>query len=246
MDKLQHVEYIEAYVEERLSKEERQRFEARLQSDPILKEEYDAYRATMKLLEFMAADDLKQSQRTSTTPDQNSFPLKRWAIAAGILFLILGGLILFANITYSNERLAAQAYNAPNLTSIVRGGQLSEAENEAVQAFLSDDYEKTIEILSPTSEENTDAQFLIGLAYLKNEQAAQAIIAFQNILGEPINERQESTEWYLTLAYLMNDDPEAAKTYLEQILSQPANSNYDKALDLQEKLDSKWRLFVFL
>jgi len=245
MEKLQHLEYIEAYLEERLSKEERQHFEERLQSDSVLKEEYDAYRATMKLLEFMAIDDLKQSQSTFITTGSNSSYLKRWTIAAGILFLLLGGLVLFANLAYSNERLAAQAYSAPNLASIVRGGQLSEAENTAIQAFLSDNYEKTIEVLSSTSEKSKEAQFLTGLAYFKKGQASQAVAAFQNMLSDSLNERRVSTEWYLTLAHLMNDDLEAAKLSLEQILSQSSNPNFDKAVELQKKLNSKWRILVW-
>jgi len=242
MDNLKYLEDIEAYVDERMSVEDRRQFEARLQTDAELKKEYDAYRSTMKLLEWMATDEL---QEQADTPNKNR--RKVWWVVAAAVIIALLGTILYINFAFSAKDLAETAYVTPNFSTILRSGSINTTEDEAIQTLLQNNYDEVIAMLSNVSDTNAAAQYILGHTYWKTADYANAISAFENVLeNQNTNTRQEaSAEWFLALAHLKNDDQAAANSYLNQIITDDNHPNRNKALDLLDDLNSPWQAIVW-
>ena len=59
MADLPNFQYIEAFVKGQLSDQEAKSFQAKLKSDPSLKEEYEAYLATQKAIDILAIQQIK-------------------------------------------------------------------------------------------------------------------------------------------------------------------------------------------
>lgn len=245
MEELQYFERIEDYIDGNMSPEARQLFEADLQTNPQLQEEYEAMRATMVALEWMVTDELQQEKKSATiTPLKVASKRSWWMVAAGFLLLILLGGLGYANLNYSNQKLAQKAYTEPIWTNLVRGENNMETQ-EINEALANEHYGYLNEILEKIPEKNVDMLYLSANAWLKNKHFDPAIERFQQVVNSPDQSRKAAAEWYLVLAYLEKGDTAAAQEQIDRLLQQSNHPNRDKLLELNGQLNSPWRKLVF-
>lgn len=246
MEELQYFERIEAYQDGQMSPIERQQFETDLEINEQLKSEYDAFIATTVALEWMVAEDFSKEQEDT---QRNKFTLiknkKSWiAIAASFLFLLFIGAGSFAKLNYSNETIVQDFYRSPNWTNTIRGQENETSRTKINLLLVNEDYQKLISYLEETQNDNSDYNYLLANAYLKNKQANKAITTFQEVILSSNKDTKASAEWYLILSYLQNGDNEKAQNQLKFIIQNKHHPNYHKALELEEKLNSFWRNFI--
>jgi tetratricopeptide (TPR) repeat protein len=99
MSEFKHIERIDAYLEGRLSDEERQGFEADLLTDDTLRAEFDACRAADKATELMAFRGMMERIREGNKPNR-TLPTKGsnwwWAIGVACFVALVLGWLFFA------------------------------------------------------------------------------------------------------------------------------------------------------
>ena len=135
----------------------------------------------------------------------------------------------------------------PNLRGIKGENSHTTLLDAAKVAFTEQKYEQCIRLLSNISENDPDYQetrLILGFAYLKTQQAEQAIPVFSAVIKEN-HIRKDRAEWHLVIAYLQVGDPATAKTRLDAIAADTSHDYYNEALELLQRLNSGWRILVF-
>ena len=233
---MKYFDKIEAYFEGELNAADKVQFEQDLLTTPALKEEYDAYQASLVALEMMTRDEGKIAE----IKPKNSF--NWWGIAAGILLLITAGIFVFANFNYSNAQIANKHYQQPNIGVNIRGEQ--SALQTANKAFAKGAYNTVIQTLANKTDLTSEEQYMLAHAYFGNQHYTEATTLFQTLINQNTS-RKEGAEWFLALAYLGQDDSEKAQEMLNTIVADTSHPNYDKASALSKELSIFWRKLVF-
>lgn len=248
MKNLNHFDRVEAYIEGQIPAEERRQFEKELEENEDLKKEYEAYLASLQLLDELAFDALKhraKSLENEKTSGSLSFR-RAWAIAAGILLLLVAGGLGYANLFYSNEALI-MAYS-PGDNTLRRAHQGTEDTEHAYyiafQAWQEGDLNSAISHLltiPPADPAYPQAQYFLANLYLETDRPDQAIRIFEALLERNDIRFADSSEWGLVLAYLQKGDMQTLEARLEELIAQSNHPYHDEALSLKRKLDSFWR-----
>jgi len=243
-------EEITAYLEQRLSDEERFAIENHLLDCPLCEAALEGFAqanpttTTKHLAEIKTA--LPGSAPTNTTLPTGEAKLRRlpawrnWAAAAAaVALLITAGIIYTRQGPISSSELFAEAY-VPYESPFV--GTRSATDNElplnaGLAAFQEGNYSQAVEHFDEVliqSPEESMAHLHAGMAYLhlgKTEQAIEHLTTVR--MNTPI--LYGSASWYLALAYLKSNDPEQSKAILEQILPKEKEF-YDRAQLLLKQL----------
>ena len=236
MDDFQHIDAIEAYLEQRMSLSERTAFEQKLASDPALKAEFDTYRAAMKLLELKVVE-------APPTVKNKRLGLSWWSIAAGVLILIAVGIWAFAQSNYSDKTLVAANYQNPIFSNTLRGETGPGQYQVALADFNQGQYRQAIERLSGIEDE--EALFLSAHSWFQLKEWEQAASIFKQLADNKINIRQESAEWFLALSYLAQGKEDKATQILQAIVTTEGHANQQKAQQLNAQLKQFWRKIAF-
>ncbi len=267
MQNIKYYDRLEDYFNDRLSGEEKQRFELELKTNAELKTEYDAYLATREVIELLAFEQLgtelenmtpamvksdleseeKTAEKTAKKGRVIAFPRRVLSLAAGFLLLILAGTFWWSNAQYGNDALASTYAIGPNLNDL--SGRRSEDGGDhilpkAAGLYHQGAYRKVIQELRGLPADGSiypDIQNLLGHAYLKNDQPAAAVESFKAVLAGNKDQLKPGAQWHLILAQLANGDQPAAEAELDRLLQQPAGPYHAKAKALKGSLDSFWR-----
>ena len=234
---MRHFDDIEAYLQRQMSTEEQAAFVQKLQVDDSLREELEAYEASVRLLELLGSEQLEVAK---------SQPLRKqrwWAMAAGIIFLVLAGLLLYANLQYSSSFLVNDQYTPPIISSLVRGENNNAETAEAIKAYADKNYQQVINLLNKQAPPSN--HYLLGHAFFQLKDFENAINQFQQEKLQTENAPTYGADWYLALSYLGNNNMEEAQAILQQIVARPQDPNQDKARTLLKNLNSPWRKLVF-
>ena len=262
MDELKYYDRIEAFVGGTMSADEQTRFEAELETNPELKTEYLAYRATHDVMEVLAFEQLQEELRemdigstpssTATTSKEppariRRMPRRLLTLAASFLVLVLAGTLWWSNSQYSDQQLAGKHFMTPNLSK-VRGTNTEDALSQAATAFYQGNYDTSIRLLQsiPSSDPvYADAQWLLGYACLQEGRAQEAVTAFNVVLSGNKNELKASARWHRILAHIAAGDQVAAEKLLDGLLQDPSDAYFDKARVLKKELHSFWRKWTW-
>ncbi len=264
---------ITKYLNGKLDVKELATFSKQLKTNPELKEEVVFRRIVMEGAKSLSNDQLR-TQIKSTIKELNNgskadepfqanqaandsppatariVPMgkKLMAIAASLLILVAIGGLWNANRNYTNSSLAMANHDLPSPAIGLKGDIENNATlfKEVADAYSSKDYGTAVELLSsvqPSPSYNT-AQYHLGNLYLKIQQPEKAIGIFEGLSKTGDVRYEEEVQWLLAIAHLENNDIASTEKQLGEILQNTDHSMYDKASNLQNQLNSFWRILV--
>lgn len=239
MEESSYLEQIEAYFDQSMPAARRREFERKIEQDAQLKKEFEAYQAALNALEMLAADSLTGKEEPES--DVRRIPL--WRAAAAVFVLGLLGLLLFANIKYNDQRLAANYYVAPLVDQVQRGSGANL--DPAWVAFGRKQYEEAISIFESNRNSLTNQDwFYLAHAYYQVGNSAAALAALENVKTGTTGTKRAEKDWLLALIHLNQKDPAAAKETLQTVATAPDHPKKEDATKLLKQMQSPWRKLV--
>lgn len=162
------------------------------------------------------------------------------AMAACVLFAWLFWPTVDHTSSDPVAELLSEHYANPHTRDLLKGSSLEPAlRSRAYNFYQNKEYQKTIplleEVINEGSQEEAD-HFFLGLSYLYNKQAEQAIPSFQYLLAQPLTRYKDSATWYLALALTAANNYTAARPYLRQVATWDGNSGKRKLAAEAERL----------
>ncbi|MEO0337786.1 MAG: hypothetical protein AAF242_01095 [Bacteroidota bacterium] len=234
-----YFDQIEAFVNQTMPEEERQKFEAELPKNEVLQKELKAYRATLIAAEMLGFDQLKERVEEPKKGRIIAFP--RWAsIAAAIVLLAIISGLIYAQVNFTSTQLYSQALAN---SSIDYSNPQDVILREAWTAFQAEDYNTTLQILSPdrsTNEQRSEDAQLLYIYTLIRQGSAELALPLLN--GIPL--RNEDAQWYRVLALLQTKQKWEAKALLNVIVQNPVHPYFEQAQDSLDQLNSFWSSFA--
>ena len=236
-------DYIEEYLNHKLSAEELKSFEEKLKADEEFAKEVEEHAMLFNAFDEMQAQELLlrfgniEQELEGGKEKQFGFPIYlRWAAAVAVLAVV--SLVVYLNTTNSNKDLFLAYYAPyPNVESPV---SRSEAEGNAVwQLYENGDYKtayQQFEQALVVNEADLASRFYFGICALELNRLKVAEEAFVIVAADKNGTYAEQAEWYLALSYLKDGKRKKAELSLEKIIA--AESSYgEKAKALLEELD---------
>ncbi|RMG58963.1 MAG: hypothetical protein D6722_22905 [Bacteroidetes bacterium] len=247
------VELLLDYLEGRLSADEARWVSQQVESEPFYQE------ALQGLKQALAEDpdharsraqryrDLMrqrfQEGASAASASTNWWQARGWQIAAAILLLLLPALY-FLQRPPLEERLAQQHLRPYQASSLRGGTEASTAETyiAALLAYQQEAYADAIAqfetfLAHPEAAEGLrqPAQLHLGISYLLNGQAREAVDPLSRVLGQNDPRYNDDARWYLAWAYLQSDrDTEALELF--SLLAQKPNPHREAAQEVWEAL----------
>ncbi|GAA4276851.1 tetratricopeptide repeat protein [Aquimarina mytili] len=202
--------------------------------------------AKQELEEYIKSDQAAKL-KTNIQEAGNRFKKKRsttnirYLISAIAAVLVIG--LLLNNLVFKQESLDdfyKTYYSTNDLPSLVKRGADKEALNTAITEFKNEEYEKAIlsfRAFQEKSKENAPLlDAYIGFSYLKLNKTNDALKSFDALLTSDSIDSSKAL-WYKSLVYMKIGDTERLREILSQITTDPENFNYDKAIQILEKLE---------
>lgn len=256
---------ISAYLDNRLSQEDRLQFEEDMERDPELRqlvedfplieealnaaaqeEEFEKYtrEEASKMLKqiYNSGFSLNSEHRAKVIPihRKNWF---RYAAAVIIIITILSYPTYNFYYKKSPQQLFATNYSGyPNVELLnTRGSNddnMLETRIEAYEYYNNQQFEEfiqAVEALSPDYPEKLNDRFYLGIAYLETQQWQNAVITFEALSSANFKYSKE-VDWFLGMAYLGIGACENAKTTLEKV-KERGPDNQEKATSIISRID---------
>ncbi len=245
--KEQDLDLIEQYYSNTSTKEERKAFEERKARDPDFAESVELYEVSQAIIQNNHRDRLVEDAQSymnaleSPSKARVSFFLNRtWQMAAAVL-LIVTAVFLIRNLSSPTpEKIFAQQFEMPSPPNVRTMEANTNAQwEQAIAAYNAQQFENAINLMQELLQDNEliirdRVHFYVGIAYLQNNQAAQAINHFQSVLSQSSYAQQ--AVWYTALTYIKLEDTEAAMKLLQTIVEDPNHYKRNAAQVILEQL----------
>lgn len=253
-------EDIARYVDDQMTADERQAFDAALETDPELQQQMALYLDVDTTLQQQFGRDEQREQLQGTLQQMRQeyfgekaaspldtasapqtgvqpakvIPFKRYLGAAiAVAAVLIVGLFVwnpFAPNLY--EKYAATQMVA----QVERGSHIDTVLQDATTAFNNKEFTVAAVMLAEVVQQQPDnsyALFHFGVALLQTDQIPLARAVFEKLFKGESAFKYEAA-FYEALSYLKEKDKDTAKDWLEKIPADAAN--YSKAQELMEKL----------
>lgn len=243
-------EFIQDYIANRLSAEEKARAEELLQSDAELKELYELHQELTTAFKvsndnalkkrLQALDENRSADTIPHSTQKNNFNiLKRVAIAA---IFIVGAFFAINQFTGGNAMFDGYFEVCPNTyLPVTRGTTSPNAQFEAFKLYESGDFESAEIAFQKLLENdsNTSIRFYYAMSLMNQEKYDLALNELNSLTNTTFDYQVESL-WYTALIHIKNKNSAAATKQLEKL--QKLNSNFkqeeiNKILEKLEKQD---------
>lgn len=235
--KAEHMELFDAYLQKKLSAEERLNFENRLSSDPGFAAEFEAFQLFEQDItdaEVTAfKDQLKQwdkSQEEKIVKKGRVITMKMIGLAASVAVILIVSILYFTSTPNHQELVAANFEPYDNILTV--RGEKEDLDEGLIQYELGE-YKTAISIFKAYPN-NINAQFYLGEAELALNNYKNAIHVFDDVLKTD-GIFNEIATYHLALAYIGNDEISQAKETLSNIKID--SDYYSIAQDLLAELE---------
>ena len=214
------IDRLKDYLNNRLSKEEKDSIESRLESDPEFKEQFRIHKSLLVGVEYHFDKQLKQSLKNHETKLKKRKLSLVMSIAASFLIIaMLSYWIWDINPGHSDVFLK---YYKPYYNVVdepQRDSVLFPDDATAFQLYDKGEYLNAIggfRNALTRNPHNAQASFYLGLSYLAVNQPDSAVrFLDKSYPGEPA--LSEPAQWYVGLAYLKSGRTEEAKKVFKEI-----------------------------
>jgi len=225
-------EHIQEYLEDALSGEQRQEFEAQLARDPSLQAEVNEYQDAARLLQLhqqvvykqMLTDyDAELKAEPAGKIVQPLWGRLRYAVAAAVVLLILVG--IWRGVATNPYQQAFEPY--PDRLTMRSGPEAGSLAN-AMEAYNAAEYEKAIIAFSQLADSTqAGVSFYKALSFLGTGKYPQAIHGLALI--SPEDPYYAQARWYLALALGLNEQVGEAQEILKLIAADVDHPHQDEA-----------------
>lgn len=235
---------IENYFANSLSSEELLKFNELYKKDKVFKENID-FLKNLKLITKKEESENFRTQLKSFEKEASSKEVnkpKKWfkplPVIAAMLIITLS--ISYLLNTSVNETELFNDYFEPSKNvslPIVRSENIEDIQNNAMIAYIENNYEKANLLFEDAYSNNRNSELLFyqGNALLASGKIEEAIQKFKTHLKTTDTLTQRS-HWYLALAYLKNKDLKQARQQLEFLLNSGEIFKEEEASSLLKKL----------
>lgn len=188
---------------------------------------------------------LEQDHEIAGTTATRKGPFKRtrylWLSGVAAAGLLLFGIFMYSS-SNSNYEVLVDQYLAEGYfenQELTKGSfNTEQLYTQAIIAYNQQNFStaaEQLERIAAMGEANDKHLFFLGLSYLYQEQASNAIAYLEQVMdkGEEATYIKEC-RWFLALAYLKNQQLEQAKHLLRTIVH--GDWHYDQAFDLLKKI----------
>ena len=226
---------IEKYLGQKMSAEERERFEAEIESDPIFKQELELHQEVATTLKGEKIHELRsvltevnQSWGTKKNEKKGKVRVinfrKVLAIAAVVLLLVVSYQVLFTGrASLSSEQLFADNFQPYQMLLSQRNISAEEKNlllEAAIAAYSNGNFQNastTFEQLIQLEPANISYQFYRAVSAIGANDNDTAIQLLKEIIAASDHPFTEQSQWYLGLAYLQKGDMEKASAAFNEI-----------------------------
>jgi hypothetical protein len=236
-------DYIEEYLNHKLSKEEREQFDEKLKSDEDFANEVEEHALLLNSFDEIQARKLLirfgniERELEGGKEKQFGFPVYlKWAATVSILAVL--ALVLYLYTYNSNKDLFLTYYTPyPNVESPI---SRSDTGGEAIwRLYENGDYKAAYEHFEQTialNEADLSSRFYLGICALELNKLTVAEEAFARVVADKDGNYTEQAKWYLTLTYLKADKKEKAIQGLVEIVND-SSSYSERAEALLNELE---------
>lgn len=222
---IDYTDFIERYLENSMSHEERVWFEKEMEGNPSLQQAVDFNRNIQTVLEdkesieLMAQleqihNDIEEKEEHGNSILNKVYTNIMVAVGATILIVLS---FVFYNSTkdFSSEKLIGMYYQPEAANGSYRTVAKADVKlDEAILLYESQNYRQAIELFETVLKNNPDMiglNLYSGISHMEIQEYTTANEQFKSILEKDPNPFVESATWYLGLCYLYTEERDKAK-----------------------------------
>lgn len=229
-------ENITRYLDQEISEEARETFEAQMTSDISLRQAVAEVVAMRLALGEAIEEGLHTETRIVSMKKQN------WLYLGAAAVVILIGLFLGLPTTKKLEPLALyEKYYAPPILPNFRDEESNDTWAKACLAYDQQKFEEAVPLLKSVLEDSlfafrVTAHLAFGIAQIEIGALEPALSSLDNVPNT--SALGQEAQWYRALVLLRLGQIEDARKALEKITTDPAHYRKDKAEELLQQLES--------
>ncbi len=236
------MELFDQYLNDKLSKLEKNNFELRLQQDEVFRKDFELHKKAIKAIEFAAIKEKihtigREAQQTKTVSLRTVLTL-----AASITLLV--GAYFFLTDNYSSgtnyEHIYASIdFKDPGLPTLMGEAEVKHGLDDFMIAYKLNKYDEAREIGQQLLEEkpgNDTVQFYLAMIHYEKEEmekAAEILVGIE----DPGTSIGQKSEWYLAMIDLKNGDIESARESFNRMASDKRHLLRLEAIDALDVLE---------
>ncbi|MFK7774512.1 MAG: tol-pal system YbgF family protein [Saprospiraceae bacterium] len=235
-------EYIDKYKSGEISETD---FKQRLESDDELKLEFELHQKDLRAIRAGAKVQLRKKATLALEKHEkesiNIFSLKRIIQIAAMFIFLVAAFFLIQNLGQpaSGADLFSNHFELPAPVGERNDTPQSDTWNRAMTAYANQNFEKTIELLSPlVNDQNFQfsdrGKLFLGVSLLMKNEYQKAINTFDAIPSE--SSYFKNAEWFKALSFLKMENTSEAKNAFQKIGNQPRHFKQEKAKTILENL----------
>ena len=220
-------EIFEKYLSNEMSSRDREEFSKKLEGDPDLQQKLHSVKLLLTGIQEPALkenldqyhNDLQLLKGNRSTSSAKVFSIKKWLVAASIIFIAGIAALLYFTAPDPGERLFSQYFKPdPGLINSM-GVSDNYTFDRAMIDYKTGDYGKAVlawEKLLKTNEANDTLNYFLGSANLSLDKNDKAISYFSIVLSDPNSVFFKEANWYTGLALLKKNKKKEAIPFIEK------------------------------
>lgn len=248
-----YIEQIDAYLDGKLDRIDRNLFENAINENPSLKVKLESHITSRSLIRKEGEQELKSKflaalNKEETTTKKPKSALKKILVLLAILLAVIISYFIFPfyfdNTSTTSAPLALSAVEDPSYSLLRSNTDTTTVTTwrEAIQTFVNKDYSSTLMLLDSLE---ADSMFIShhigkytlmkGVSYLKSMNYESAENTLSQVSVE--NPYYDQVEWYLALTSFYDNEQELAKNRLNIIVQQSTHYKKDEARKYLKSLE---------
>jgi tetratricopeptide (TPR) repeat protein len=230
---INYPEFIERYLDEKMTPQELIWFEKELDSNEWLQKEVALRRKVNEAIldesSMKYRDELEDAYVAYMNDGGNSTDRKRKYIVTGsVLISVLAGVILILSLTgkqYTNKQLFDRYYKPyeSNMTFRSADNGLNSDLVLAMQLYENKNYNEALKLFESillNDPSRIGLNFYSGISQMETKEYDHAGKSFGKVIDDKYNMYIEQAEWYLSLCYIITNQNDKAIHLLEKITAE--------------------------
>ena len=212
----------------------RREFEERLQNETDLREEYDFYKSSLRLIQHEALSEdiatVLHQKRQSPPASGTKISWMYYGIAASIILIIVSTYWILMKVEQPQIVYESLFKPYPNVIS-TRSTAETELE-KALRLYDLGKFEESGQRLGSLDSQNDTILFYQAQCRLSLKDIETGIVILESI--DQSSSFKNEVTWYLAVAYIGLEDYKTATSYLKQL--EAGDFKYEEALRILERL----------
>jgi len=236
----EYIDRIEDYLLHRMTERQIHDFEAELETNKALAEEFSVLSAFIEAVKEKDSLSLKEKLQQKEKEIKIYVGKKGFSpfrmVAVLLVLICIAALLKYTvfNIPIPEKEQVAREYkiNDPGVPVLMSDDSFNREFNRAMSKYQKGEFD-TAQILFHTlmlsDPRNDTLLFYEGISAFENKDYNVAVTDFERIISFKNSEYNDKTEYWLGLCYLANDETGKAKMLFEKIIENPKHIYYEKA-----------------